>query len=190
MTRLMYFTNYENFSFKSGFGCNYRQLKSAATWILGGSFNVYDLHNDSSMFPAQARPLFNDYGDFRSFRSYNLSVNVGAAGTLVLFKGLFASAYFTVGPEQQWRNYNLGKSFRHLSYLSVSGTGRFAMGINLKKFYILYSLTNDYNVYNSHKIMNFKSESLTNNFAIGWRFQTGTPKFYKKFQETKIYKMM
>jgi hypothetical protein len=189
MTRLMYFTNYQNFSFQSGFGCNYRQLKSAATWILGGSFNVYDLHNDSSVFPVQARPLYNDYAGLKSFRSFNFSFNAGAAITIVLFKALFMSGYFTVGPEQQWRNYDLGSSYRHLSYISFSGTGRFAMGVNLRKFYLVYSFTDDYNLYDSFQIMAFKSESITNNFTFGWRFHTGTPKFYKKFQETKIYKL-
>jgi hypothetical protein len=189
MTRLMYFTNYDNFSFKSGFGCNYRQLRSAATWIVGGSYNVYSLYNDSSVFPVQARPLFNDYGALRGFKSYNLSVNFGAAGTLVLFKAWFISAYFTLGPEQQWRNYDLGGSSRHLSYVSWSGTGRVSFGLNLKRFYILFSSTNDYNLFNSPKIFAFKSESITQNFTFGWRFHTGTPEYYKKFQKTKFYKL-
>jgi len=189
MNRVMYFTNYKNFSYKSGFGCNYRQIRSAATWILGGSFTVYDLHNDSAIFPAQARPLFNDYANFKSFRSYNFSFNAGAAVTIVLFKAWFISGYFTVGPEQQWRNYDLGEVQRHLSYLAFSGTGRASLGVNLKKFYLLYSFTDDYNIYDSFHIMSFKSESITNNFTFGWRFHTGTPKFYKKFQQTKLYKL-
>ncbi len=189
MSRLMYFTNYKNFSFKSGFGSNYRQLKSAATWILGGSFNVYDLKNDSSIFPLKARPLYNDYGNLQGFRSTNISINVGAAATIVLFKAWFVSGYFTLGPEQQWRSYKLGGNNRNLSYVSWSGTGRGSLGINLKKFYLLASFTNDYNFYNSGKIISIKSESITGNFTFGWRFHTGTPKFYTKFQQTKIYKL-
>jgi hypothetical protein len=189
MTRLMYFTNHQNFSYKSGFGSDFRQLKSAATWILGGSFNVYDLKNDSALFPKQARPLFNDYGNLQSFHSANLSFNVGAAVTIVLFKAWFINGSFTTGPEQQWRSYNLGNgNFRHLSYIAFSGTARGSFGINLKKFYLLYSISNDYNIYDSFKIMAFQSQSVTNNFTFGWRFHTGTPTFYKKFQQTKLYK--
>jgi len=141
------------------------------------------------VFPIQARPLFNDYADLKGFTSYNLSLNVGAAGTLVLFKAWFISGYFTVGPEQQWRNYDLGGNNRSLSYVSWSGTGRFSFGLNMRKFYLLFSNTNDYNLFNSNKIISFKSESITQNFTFGWRFHIGTPDFYKKFQKTKFYKL-
>jgi len=33
------------------FGCNYRQLKSSATFIAGGSVSVYNLSNDSAIIP-------------------------------------------------------------------------------------------------------------------------------------------
>ncbi len=188
MSRFMYFTNYKKYSFKSGFGCNYRQLKSAATWILGGSFNVYNFNNDSAIFPQKVRPVFNDFGNMQGFHSVNLAVNVGAAITLVVFKAWFIGGYFTLGPEQQWRSYNLGDHYRNLSYISVSGTGRASLGLNLKRFYMLGSYSNDYNLFNS-RALNFKSESITGNFTIGWRFHTGTPKFYRKFQQTKIYKL-
>ncbi len=191
MNRIMYFTNHQNFSYKSGFGCDYRQLRSSATWILGASFNIFDLHNDSAFFPAKARPLYNDYGRMQSFRSYNVAINVGAAATLVLFKAWFISGYFTAGPEQQWRNYNLGEgNFRHLSYIGFSGTGRIALGVNLRKFYLLYAFTDDYNIYDSFGVVAFKSESITNNVTFGWRFHTGMPKFYKKIQQTKFYKFI
>jgi hypothetical protein len=188
MSRFMYFTNYKKYSFKSGFGCNYRQLKSAATWILGGNFNVYHFNNDSAIFPRQAQPLFNDYSQMKGFRSVNIGVTVGAAVTIVLFKAWFIGGYFTLGPEEQWRSYNLGTHYRNLSYVSVSGTGRGSLGLNLKKFYMLASYSNDYNLFNSRGL-NFKSEAISGNFTFGWRFHTGTPKFYRKFQRTKIYKL-
>lgn len=189
MNRFMYFTNYENFSFKSGFGCNYRQLKSAATWILGGSFNTYNFHNDGSIFPENAQPLFNDYGSLQGFQSVNMAFNVGAAATVVIFKAWFVSAYLTFGPEQQWRTYGLGTSQRKLSYISGSGTGRFAFGLNLKRFYWLASTSTDYTNYSSKNIMDFKSRAITVNVALGWRFHTGTPDFYGKFQKSKLYKL-
>jgi hypothetical protein len=189
MTRVMYFTNYREYSFQSGFGCNYRQLKSAATFILGGSYNAYSLQNDSSVFPASSRPFYNDYGQLKGFTSYNLGANIGLAGTLVLFRAWFIGGYFTLGPEMQVRNYNFSESARSLTYVSWSGTGRFTMGLNMKKFYWLFSTSDDYNLFNSPKIMNFKSESITVNFTFGWRFHTGTPKLYRKFMNTKLYKV-
>jgi hypothetical protein len=189
MSRLLHFLNHEKFSYKSGFGCNYRQLKSAGTIVVGGNYSAYTLLNDSSIFPMKARHLFNDYANMKGMRSFNIGLTGGLAGTLVIYRAWFASAYFTLGPEVQWRDYNLTTHHRKICYISFSGIGRFAMGLNLKKFYMLYSLTNDYNLYNSFKIMDFKSESVTNNFTFGWRFHTGLPKWYAKFQETKIYKL-
>lgn len=190
MNRFMYFTNHKKYSFKSGFGCNYRQVESAATFILGGSFNTYSLKNDSSIFPIQARPLYNDYGNLQGFSTVNIGVNAGAAVTFVAFRAWFLMGYFTLGPEQQWRSYNLGGTYRNLSYVSWSGTGRLSFGVNLHKFYFLVSYTNDYNLYNSPKIMNFTSNSITGNFTLGWRFHGKTPEFYKKFQKTKLYKLL
>lgn len=190
MTRFMYFTNYDSYSYKSGFGCNYRQRKSAFTWILGGSFNVYSLRNDSSFFPVEARPLYNDYGNLKGFTSTNIAVHGGAAMTIVLFKAWFLSANFTLGPEQQWRNYNLGGTHRPISYISASGTWRLAFGLNLKRFYWINSTSRDYIAFKSKNIMDFNVNAITVNTGIGWRFHCGTPDSYGKFQRTKIYKLM
>jgi hypothetical protein len=77
----------------------------------------------------------------------------------------------------------------HLSYINFSGTGRLSLGINMKKFYMLYSLTNDYNIYDQPK-RTFSSNSLTNNFTFGWRFHCKTPKFYENFMKTKAYNFL
>lgn len=186
-SRFMYFANYEKFSYKSGFGCNYRQLRSSATWVLGGSFNVYTLNNDSSVFPIATRSYYKSYGNLKGFQSVNIGLNLGAAGTLVIFKAWFIGGYFTLGPEQQWRNYDLGTEHKNLSYVSWSGTGRFCMGLNLKRFYFLFSNTNDYTLYGSRRTLNINSASITQNLSFGWRFHTKTPTFYQKFMNTKIY---
>ena len=187
MNRFMYFTNYKKFSYKSGFGCNYRQLKSAFTWILGASFNVYTLNNDSSFFPLKTRAFYNEYANLKGFQSVNLGVNGGVAGTLVIYKAFFIGGYFTVGPEQQWRNYNLGSTNLNLSYISWSGTGRFSTGLNLKKFYFIFATSSDYNLYNGTNTLSLLSTSITQNVTLGWRFHTKTPKFYQKFMGTKVY---
>jgi len=187
MTRFMHFRNNENFSYKAGFGCNYRQLKSAASFISGGSFSVFNMRNDSALLPVKARPLFKDYGNMKGFRSVNLSYNAGIAATLVILKAWFAAGYFTLGPEQQWRNYDLTTSHRRISYIGWSGTGRFSLGLNMKKFYFIASFSTDYNVYNSRKIMEYKSLSYTANTTFGWRFHYHTPKFYQNFMKTKAY---
>lgn len=190
LTRFLYFTNHRKYSYKSAFGCNYRQLKSSATWILGGNFNVYNLQNDSSLIPLQSRNLFNDYGNMRGFQSVNIGVSGGAAANIVLFKAWFVAGQLTIGPEQQWRNYNLTSTHRKISYVNWSGSVMFSFGLNLKRFYFLGSFTNDYSVYNSPNIMDFMVHSITGNMSLGWRFQYKTPGFYKKFQTSKIYSLI
>lgn len=190
MTRFMHFRNYENYSYKAGFGCNYRQLKSAASFISGGSFSVFNMLNDSAIIPLKARHLYRDYGSLKGMRSINLSYNIGIAATLVIFKAWFAAGYFTLGPEQQWRNYNLGGVHRNISYIGWSGTGRMSLGLNMKRFYMIWSFASDYNVYNSRKIMEYKTISYTANTTFGWRFHYETPKFYQKFMQSKYYQYM
>lgn len=186
MTRFMRFRNHEKYSYKAGFGCNYRQLKSAASFIWGGSFSVFDLKNDSAIIPQKARFLYNDYSNMKGIRSVNLSANVGIAATIVIFKAWFIGGYFTLGPEQQWRNYNLTTSHRTISYIGWSGTGRVSFGLNMKRFYMIWAIARDYNVYNSTKV-SATTSSYTANTTFGWRFKNKTPKFYEKFMKTKIY---
>ena len=186
MTRFMHFKKYEKYSYKAGFGCNYRQLRSAASFIYGASFSVFDLKNDSSIIPLKARYLYNDYGNMKGVRSVNLSANFGVAATLVIFKAWFVGGYFTIGPEQQWRNYNFTTSHRTTSYIGWSGTGRFSFGLNMKRFYMIWSVARDYNVYNT-KSITATTTSYGANSTFGWRFHSKTPKFYQKFMQTKIY---
>jgi hypothetical protein len=187
MQRFMYFTNYKKYSYKSGFGCNYRQLKSAASFILGGNFSIFDMQNDSAILPMKARAIYGDYGNMSGFTSVNLGVTGGLAATIVLWKALFVAGHFTVGPESQWRNYYLPNENRKLNYIQWSGTARGSIGINMKKFYLLASVTDDYNLYNQRKARVFSSNSLTNNFTFGWRFHCSTPKVYLKFMQSKLY---
>jgi hypothetical protein len=189
MSRYMFFSNSEKFSFRSGFGCNYRQLKSAGTWILGASISNFSMQNDSSIFTHITRRFFNDYAGLKSFSSFNLSAHFGAAGTVVLLKAWFLTGYFTLGPEQQWRKYDLTSHKTRLSYVSFSGTGRISFGVNLRKFYMLFSYSNDYNLFNSAGL-EYKTEAISGNLTIGWRFNTGNPEFYQKFQKTKLYQLL
>lgn len=184
--RFMFFTNDQNFSYKAGFGCNYRQLKSAATWILGGSLSYLSLANDSAIIPGKSRYLFNEYSALNKFTSFNIGAQGGAAITIVIFKAWFISGYFTVGPETQWRTYSFNPGIRKINYINWSGTGRLSLGLNLKKCYIIFSTSTDYNTFNN-SVYNHKLTSTTGNFTFGWRFHGQTPEFYKKFKKTKIY---
>lgn len=188
-TRFMFFNKHSRFSYKSGFGSNYRQKRSAGSWIFGGSFNVYNLKNDSSFFSPLSRPYYKEYGALQGFRSVGIGAHVGAAATIVLFKAWFVTGYFTLGPEQQWRTYNFNTFNKNQATLSWSGTGRIAAGLNLRRFYALVSFSNDYALYDNASIR-FRTNSITGNFNLGWRFNVKIAKFYQKFMESKLYKYL
>jgi len=190
MTRFMHFTNYKKFAYKSGFGCNYRQLKSAFSLIVGGSLSAFNLRNDSAIMPLQSRYLYGDYGTMRGMSSFNVSANFGVAGTIVIWKAWFINAYGTFGPEIQLRNYDLITNHSKKNILGGSGTARASLGLNLKKFYFIVSYTNDRNTYHIKKTLYHKTVSRNVAATIGIRINAKTPKFYQQFQQTKIYGLL
>jgi len=187
-SKFFYFTNHKRFSFRSNYACNYRQLRSSATWVLSANLNYCYLKNDSSFFPMAARPYYGGYANMNGIKVFGASVNAGAAATLVILKGFFLHGMFIVGPEQQWRTYNYsGESSSRLSYFSLSGSFRASIGFNLKRCYLLSSTSNDFAIYNS-SFVGLTNRSLSGSITFGWRFFTKVPEVYKKIQKTKIYK--
>lgn len=186
-SKFLYFSHHDRFAFRSGYAGNYRQLRSAATWILSANLNYNKLSSDSSFFTYASRPYYGNYASMNGLRVIGASLNFGAAATLVILKGFFINGMFIVGPEQQWRKYNYEDGHTNLSYISISGDLRFSIGLNLRRCYFVAFNANDFSMYNSSYV-GLTSSSISGGFLFGWRFHTGTPDFYKKFQETKFYR--
>lgn len=186
-SKFLYFTHHDRFAFRSGYSGNYRQLRSAATWILSANINFNRLSADSSFFNYASRPYYGDYASLNNLRVFGISANFGAAATLVILKGFFLNGMFIVGPEQQWRKYNYEDGASNLSYISIAGDLRFSIGVNLRRCYFVAFNTNDFSLYNSSYV-GLTSSSISGGFSFGWRFRSGTPDFYKKFQDTKFYR--
>lgn len=186
-SKFLYFTNHKRYAFRSAFACNYRQLKSGATWILSANTGYNYLRNDSSFFAPVSRPFYGGYASMNGLKVFSASLNVGAAGSLVLWRAAFIHLMFIAGPEQQWRTYTYAdKASQHLSYFSISGDLRFSVGFNFKRFYFMSFSTNNVSVYNS-SFVGLTNASVGGGFIMGWRFNYKPPAFYKKFQSTKIY---
>lgn len=185
-SKFLYFTNHKKFAIRSGYACNYRQRKTAATWIFSANTNYYDMRNDSSVFPIEARSYYGKHADLKGMSSFGVSLNAGAAATVVFWKAFFFNVMFIVGPEQQWRTYRFPDRYLKLSYISISGDLRGSIGINFKKCYLMWTSQNDF-VYYSSSFVNLHNRSLSGSFTFGWRFNSKTPELYKKFQSTKLY---
>lgn len=186
-TKFLYFTNHKRFAFRSAYVCNYRQLKSGATWIFSGNSTLNYMHNDSSFFPSATRPYYGDYGAMNTMRVFAIAVNAGGSASLVIWKAFFINFTFILGPEQQWRTYGYtDNQSRKLSYFSLSGDIRGSIGLNFKRFYFISFSRNDFAVYNS-SFVGITNSSIGGGFIMGWRFNSKTPEAYKKFQKTKLY---
>jgi hypothetical protein len=188
--KFLYFTNYKKYSFRSGYACNYRQLRSAISWVLAASIYSNNQNTDSSFVPQVGRPYYRHFADLNGIQVSGLSVNGGLTFNLVLWKAWFLNMFLTMGPDQQWRKYNLGKGkSESLSYMTINGDFRMSMGLNMKKFYILFTTNVDGTSYSNY-LIKYRTNSVNGNFTFGWRFAVKAPKFYKKFQETKFYKKL
>jgi hypothetical protein len=187
-SKFLYFTNHRKYSVRSGTTSNYRQLKSAATWVLSGNINYNELSNDSSFFPAATRDYYGDYASLHRLSVLGISANAGAALTLVFWRAVFFQALFIAGPEQQWRTYNFPDKTTHLSYVSISGEVRGSLGFNFHRWYLMSFSRNDFTFYNNSAIF-LQNRSLSGGLIVGVRLNTkSTPKPYERFQKTWLYR--
>lgn len=190
-TKFLYFTNHNRFSFKSGYACSQRQLKSAFSFVLSANIYYNRLKNDSSFLPLPTRQFYDHYQTVNGLNVIAFSAYGGGSLNIVLWKALFANVTFLIGPEQQWRTYNYAESniTRKLSYISFSTDFRASIGANFKRFFVLFTSRVDASFYPSNAV-DYETRFISGNFSLGYRFKVKTPKFYSKFQETKWYKKL
>lgn len=189
IARASYFTNYKNFSYKAGYGCNFRQKKSAFSWIVNGGVSNFLLKNDTSILAGPSQKYYGEYAKLNYINTFNFGVGGGAALSIILFKAWFVNITGTLGPDLQFRKYNLNPGIRTMTNLSWSGYFKLSGGLNLKKCYLILAYSSDYMLLNVTAMQN-TIQAQTVSFLLGWRFNTGAPKpWYQKFQKSKVYNM-
>jgi len=190
--KFLYFTNHKKFAYKSGYSCSYRQFKTAASWILGGSFTINGLQGDSTIVPYNIRQLYDTTGQkqFRGMVSSGVAFYAGGSANIVIKKALFLNLTFLVGPDFQSRTYYYTNSAydQKKGFVSYSGSAGISFGFNFKKGYIALSSASDFHMYDKFDI-NLSTKFVSGSLIIGYRFPVKTPGFYRKFQETKLYKL-
>ncbi|MGZ4038825.1 MAG: DUF4421 family protein, partial [Bacteroidia bacterium] len=95
--KFLYFTNNKKFAFKSGYSSNYRQIKSAATWVFTANMYYNTLNTDSSFFPKQVHSYYDTHAYLRGLDLFAFSVYAGASVNLVAWRALFINATLLVG---------------------------------------------------------------------------------------------
>lgn len=188
--KFLYFSNHKRFAFKSCYGSSYRQIKSSFTWIVTANAYYNTLKGDSSIIPQPVRSYYGDQAGLRNLNVFGFSIYGGASLNLVLWKHLLINTTFMLGPEDQFRTYRYDSlPTRDLNYINFTGDVRAAIGLNYRKFYTFVSFIGDIMPYKSGQ-MEIKSTYYSVNFTMGFRVHTGYPKFYQKFQRTKLYQLM
>lgn len=187
-TKFLFFTNANKFSFKSGYSCSQRQLKSAFSFVLTANIYYNRLNSDSSFVPLAVRHYYDDHQSVNGLNVFAFSVYGGGSFNLVLWKALFLNLTLIIGPEEQWRTYHyLDGNSKNLFYTSISGDFRSSLGLNFKKFFVMVTSTTDFSYYNSNATEYFSKYGAVN-FSLGYRFKVKTPKVYSRFQQSKLYK--
>ncbi len=190
-TKFLFFTNANKFSFKSGYSCNYRQLRSAFSFVLSANIYYNRLNSDSSFFPIKVRDYYDTHSSMHGLNVFALSIYGGGSWNLVLWKAFFMNLTLIIGPEEQWRTYHYLETYptQTLFYTSISGDFRGSIGLNFKKFFVKFTGTSDFSWYNGNQI-NYLSKYGAVNFSLGYRFKIKESKKYQEFKKTKWYKRM
>ena len=188
--KFIYLTKPQKFSYDAAYSCGARQIKSALSWILVCNLYYNKLSTDTSFVPFPIRKYYYDFSDFNGLNVLGLSVGGGFSANLVSKRGLLLNITMALEPESQWRKYHFASGFStRRNYLAMSGDLRASFGYNAKRFFCSVSSIGDYTNYNSGQL-NISNSFISGEFTIGWRFKVKKPEFYKKFEETKIYKML
>lgn len=188
--KFLYFTNSKKFAYKSCYSSSFRQIKSAATWIITANAYYNTFNSDSSIIPSPVRNYYHDFGSLNGLDVFAFSVYGGAAANIVIWKHLVMNATLLVGPEDQYRTYkHLDQPNLNLNYVVFSYDFRAAIGLSYSKFFTFVSGMYDVTPFRSSKIL-VNSTYYTINFTMGFRIHTKYPKFYQKLQDTKLYKML
>lgn len=189
--KFLYFFNHRKFSYKSGYTCTYRQLRSAFSWV--GVSNLYynKLSADTSIVPHFVRDYYGHNAYLNHLGITAFSVGGGFSGNIVLFKSLFFNMTFVIGPESQWRNYGYyqGRS-KTLNYITLSGDFRTSLGINMKRFFMTVSSRTDFGAVHGNGIK-LDTKFYSGAFTIGYRFKKEwDPWIVEEFRKTKLYQWL
>jgi uncharacterized protein DUF4421 len=187
--KALYFFNHKKFSYNSAYFGSFRQLKSAASWVIGGNFYYNNIQTDTSLIPYYARNVFDNYAHLNGIRVTGFSLGGGGSANLILWKRFFLNITLTVEAEPQWRKYHyFTNETTSPFYMSVASDFRTSLGFNSRRFYCLLSSINDV-TFNNNKSLSITGNFLNATFSIGWRFHFEN-KATKWLRENKIYKMI
>ncbi len=188
-SKVIFFSNANHFSYRSSYSLNYRQLKSAASFLLSAGIQ-YNNWKSASLYAPDIKPYFEPVADVYKITSYNLLTGIGGSANIVLINRFFFNATLLVTPELQTRYYFAASNkINRATYITTSLDTRFAFGINTKYFAYSINSMNDWTFYNGNHldiVTAFTSASLN----IGFRINMSKVAILNRLKENKFYKML
>jgi hypothetical protein len=189
-SKIIVFSNHKRFAYKSAYGNNYRQMRSAATLLIAGNVYYHKLTSDTAFVPFYLREYYGDIAHVNKVNTTGISTCAGFAFNLVIFKRIFFNMTIAFGPDFQWRNSNTFDGQRTKSmYTTFSADSRFALGFNNRNVFITFYSANDINELKSD-FWEVKQKYFSGGVNIGYRFRVKDYKPIKRMKEHKLYKMI
>lgn len=191
-SKLLYAFRNKRFALGAAYANAKRQVKSAGSVLLVGNFYALSMSSDSSMIPPPLYPYYGIVWDgFNKMNIYAFSAGAGLTRTFVFWKNCYLNILLSLGLERQYRHFYTYPENAHLNYWKTwfASDWRTALGYNGKNFFIRISNIIDITNYEANDLK-FEMQFIAGSFDFGYRFNFKTPKVYKKFQETGLYKML
>ena len=185
----LHFTNHEKFSFRAPYSHNFRQLKSAFSWVIMGNIYQNKFSSVNGLIPPLLRGFFLGGHDLKRLTMLGFSSGLGFSGNLVIMKGLFFNFSLWGGPDFHWRQSDFSTNKKNQVVLSGFLENRVSLGFNLKSFYIYITSLNEAANF-SMKTLTMRHQTYSGYFTIGYRFRMRPNKATKFIQENKYYKML
>lgn len=191
-SKMIYAISHKRFSLSGAYANVKRQVKSAGSVLLVYNFYGLSMRCHSSIIPPPLQKYYGPVWDgLNRMNIYAFSAGVGLTRTFVIFKKFYINFFGSLGLERQYRHFYTYPENAHFSYWKTwfAGDWRTSLGYNGKRFFIRATSIYDLNNYES-KDLRFEMKFIMGSFDFGYRFNFKPPKPYRKFQETKAYKML
>jgi hypothetical protein len=188
--KAFYFMNRKKrFSYGAAYVNNVRQIKSAGSFIVATNLYHYSL-NSPAIIPDYIQGYYDDWSKLNVFNVTAVTAGIGYTHTLTIFKRGFINVLFTLGLEEQHIITKSSETNRSLNIWRSQVSAydfRSSFGFNSKEFFISIQNIVDGNNYRL-TMFDVSNVYISTFLNIGYRFPVKTPAFYKRIQETKVYK--
>ncbi len=180
----MYMANWKRFSARAAMLQSERQLKSAGTFLIGGSTNYVSSSADITIIPELDE--FNQLQDVRIVRTYEIGPSAGYAYTFVFLQRFFTTAMLIGNLNVNFNTEYIPEGKRTNVSLTPDYTYKIAAGYSRPRWSLAFTWSNqDLRFQSPH----YKNELHTGNMRLAWvyRFVAG-PRLLKTLKPIdKVY---